>query len=161
MKNKVGFGGGCHWCTEAIFQSLKGVSKVNQGWIAADNEEASFSEAVEVYFNPELINLRVLIEIHLLTHESRSMHSMRGKYRSAIYCTTEKQLTETNFILKNLQSSTATPYITQVLTLAHFKSNEEQFLNYYQTRPEAPFCQTYISPKLKKLRSQFAEQMNP
>jgi len=160
MKNKVGFGGGCHWCTEAVFQSLRGVTEVQQGWISSEKNEVSFSEAVVVYFDPNLISLMTLIEIHLLTHESTSSHSMRGKYRSAIYYTDEEQQNVVRTILINLQLSTPKPYITKILALIEFKSNEDQFLNYYKTRPEAPFCQTYISPKLSKIRKQFAKQMN-
>ncbi len=82
---KIGFGGGCHWCTEAVFQSLKGVEKVEQGWIASEGEASTLSEAVIVHFDTSQISLVLLIEIHLLTHESTSEHSMRKKYRSAIY----------------------------------------------------------------------------
>lgn len=74
---KIGFGGGCHWCTEAVFQSLKGVKSVQQGWIASKNEHFEFSEAVIVDFDPSSIPLKVLIEIHLHTHKSTSEHSMR------------------------------------------------------------------------------------
>lgn len=82
---KVGFGGGCHWCTEAVFQSLVGVIKVEQGFIAPLEVRNAFSEAVVVHFNQDEIGLKNLIEIHLRTHNSTSAHSMRDKYRSAIY----------------------------------------------------------------------------
>jgi peptide-methionine (S)-S-oxide reductase len=58
---KIGFGGGCHWCTESVFQSLKGVQKVEQGWIASTNENDSFSEAVLVYFDETTIDIKVLL----------------------------------------------------------------------------------------------------
>ena len=83
--SKIGLGGGCHWCTEGVFESLLGVSKVNQGWIASSGENSDFSEAIEVYFDPVIISLSDLIEIHLYTHASRSNHSMRSKSRSASY----------------------------------------------------------------------------
>jgi peptide-methionine (S)-S-oxide reductase len=103
MKNKVGFGGGCHWCTEAVFQSLRGEIEVQQGWISSDKNEVSFSEAVVVYFDSNLISLQTQIEIHLMTHPSTSAHSMSGKYRSAIYYTDEGQQNEVNSILINFQ----------------------------------------------------------
>ena len=71
MKIKIALGGGCHWCTEAVFQSLKGVEKVNQGYVASTGENNWFSEAVIVHFNDEIITLKTLIEIHLHTHKSR------------------------------------------------------------------------------------------
>ena len=89
--SKVGLGGGCHWCTEGIFESLIGIKAVNQGWIASIGSDAEFSEAIEVYFDPSIISLRTLIEIHLHTHASTTNHSMRQKYRSAIYTYNESQ----------------------------------------------------------------------
>ena len=83
--SKIGFGGGCHWCTEAVFQSLIGVEKVEQGFVASFNLHNELSEAVIVHFNHKRISLQTLIEIHLLTHSSTSDHAMRKKYRSAIY----------------------------------------------------------------------------
>ncbi len=81
---QIAFGGGCHWCTEAVFQTLIGIENVKQGWISSTNENNSFSEAVIVYFDAEKVELKTLIEIHLLTHKSKSNHSMRNKYRSAV-----------------------------------------------------------------------------
>lgn len=62
--DKIGLGGGCHWCTEGIFQSLSGVQKVEQGWIASEGTSSEYSEAVIVYFYSEEIDLKRLIEIH-------------------------------------------------------------------------------------------------
>ena len=83
--SKVGLGGGCHWCTEGIFESLIGIKAVKQGWIASIDNNAELSEAIEVSFDPSMISLQTLIEIHLHTHASTSNHTMRQKYRSAIY----------------------------------------------------------------------------
>ena len=74
---KIAFGGGCHWCTEAVFQSLIGVEKVEQGYVSSTEGYPSFSEAVIVHFNPRCIRLSTLIGVHLLTHKSSSPHSMR------------------------------------------------------------------------------------
>ena len=83
--HKIGFGGGCHWCTEAVFQFLKGVTKVDQGWISSKEPNAYFSEAILLEYNPQLISLETLVSIHLHTHSSTANHSMRVKYRSAVY----------------------------------------------------------------------------
>ncbi|WP_317040044.1 peptide-methionine (S)-S-oxide reductase [Flavobacterium tructae] len=83
--NTIGFGGGCHWCTEAVFDFFKGVTNVQQGWIKSEAPDDTFSEAVLVDFDSRIIPLEVLIEAHLITHSSTSNHSMREKYRSAIY----------------------------------------------------------------------------
>jgi peptide-methionine (S)-S-oxide reductase len=156
MTNKIGFGGGCHWCTEGVFQSLKGVLQVDQGWIQSTGKNTSPSEAVVVHFSPEVISLSTLIEIHLLTHSSSSDHSKRKKYRSAVYCFNDTQRkTVRDFI--EMRNKTNQTVITQVLPFSSFELNSEEFLNYYQTRKEAPFCQKFISPKLEQLFISHAE----
>ena len=91
--DSIGLGGGCHWCTEAVFLNLKGVVRVEQGWISASGA-VEFSEAVLVHFNPEKISIKDLIAVHLHTHKSTSSHSMRSKYRSAVYTFRIKHLLE-------------------------------------------------------------------
>lgn len=73
---KIAFGGGCHWCTEAIFKSLKGVHSVDQGFVASDGTNKTFSEAVVIHFDQSVITLKDLTAIHLHTHNSTSNHSM-------------------------------------------------------------------------------------
>ena len=153
---KIAFGGGCHWCTEAVFQSLQGVAEVNQGWVASTDKNSTFSEAVIVHFNPLKINLKDLISIHLATHKSTSNHSMRKKYRSAIYVFSNQQKTESENILTEIQENTASQIITQILPFSEFKPSEDQFQNYYKKNPQKPFCKKYILPKLELISSQFA-----
>ena len=159
-EQKIGFGGGCHWCTEAVFQSLNGVNTVEQGWIASDGENSSFSEAVILNYNPESVNLKTLIEIHLLSHSSTANHSFRNKYRSAIYYLDKSQRAEVEKAFSKAKSILDKEPITKVLPLCDFRLNKEEFLNYYQKRQDAPFCQTYISPKLVMLRRRYAKQLN-
>ena len=159
MKNhKIGFGGGCHWCTEAVFQSLKGVDSVEQGWIASEAPFDTFSEAVIVHFNTD-ITLETLIEVHLLTHNSTSRHSMRDKYRSAIYYFDEADKTVTLQKIYSMESENNIKYVTQVIPFKSFKENVESQLNYYLKHKDAPFCQNYISPKLTALRQEFGNQI--
>lgn len=154
---KIGFGGGCHWCTEAVFQSLKGVPKVKQGWIRSVPPNDTFSEAVVVYYDKEEIELKTLLQIHLLTHSSTSQHSMRSKYRSAIYTFSERQAKDILKLLTILQQEFDQPLITKVLPFEAFKENIEQYQNYYYTNPQLPFCQTYIAPKLSFLQKRFSQ----
>lgn len=157
---KIGFGGGCHWCTEAVFQALIGVTEVEQGWIASEGQFASYSEAVIVTFEPKTILLKTLIEIHLLTHASSSAHSFRGKYRSAVYYKDLEQKLAVEHAFSEAKVALKEKPITMILPMVEFKKNEEEFLNYYQSRPDAPFCQTYISPKLDMLRKRFSKELN-
>jgi len=155
----IAFGGGCHWCTEAVFQSLKGIENVEQGFVASNGENNTFSEAVIVHFYPELISLSVLIEIHLNTHKSTSNHSMREKYRSAIYTFDDNQKKEASLILNQFQNEFKNQIITKVLTFKNFKPSTEQFQNYYLKNPKKPFCERFINPKLELLQKQFSEEL--
>lgn len=158
-KHTIGFGGSCHWCTEAIFQSLIGVEKVDQGWISSKPPDDSYSEAVFVTFDTKLVSLETLIEVHLYTHSCTSEHSMRGKYRSAIYYVNATQKKQAMVAILNLQQEFDQPIITKVIPFKAFKLNDQQYLDYYRKNPEKPFCQTYISPKLTDLRARYAPQM--
>jgi len=160
MTNKIGLGGGCHWCTEGIFQSLKGVLKVQQGWIASSQPNSAFSEAIIVEYDAQQIPLAVLIEIHLHTHSSTSSHSMRKKYRSAVYYDDQAIAAQVSAILTTLQNSFNQPIVTQCLPLVEFTLNDKQYLNYFYNQPELPFCQTYIHPKLTKLKKQYGEYLD-
>ena len=148
---KIGLGGGCHWCTEGVFQSILGVKRVDQGWISSQGSDTSFSEGIVVRFDPVLISLETIIEIHLITHSSQSDHGMRSKYRSAVYTFNDQQTQNVKEILFSLQEKSSRNYITQVLNFSKFKLNDEHYLDYYYKNPKAPFCQRYVVPKLKKL----------
>ena len=152
----VGLGGGCHWCTEAIFQALRSVSKVEQGFIASTPPHDAYSEAVLVTFDPEALPLQVVVEAHLRTHSSTSQHRLRGKYRSAVYVSDEAQGQRAQAALSALQPDFDKPLVTQVLPMMEFRPSEARYRNYYTTDPERPFCRTYIEPKLSELRRRFS-----
>ena len=156
---KIAFGGGCHWCTEAVFQALIGVETVAQGWVSSTKENTTFSEAVIVSFNNK-IDLDTLIEIHLFTHKSTSNHSMRNKYRSAIYYFSEVQKEECLQIINTLQPKFENKIITQILEFTGFKPSTKEFQNYYIKNPEKPFCKKYINPKLDLLLLKFSKHIN-
>ncbi|MEM6866541.1 MAG: peptide-methionine (S)-S-oxide reductase [Bacteroidota bacterium] len=156
MKAKLGLGGGCHWCTEAIFLSLKGVLQVDQGFIKSVNS-MDFSEAVLLEYDTAKIGRRDLIEIHLYTHKSTSDHSFREKYRSAVYTFTSSDFSASQEIIRSLQRNFEGNLITQVKEFAKFKPSKERFHNYYFTNPKRPFCTTYIVPKLTLLVQQYSK----
>ncbi|GGY36830.1 peptide-methionine (S)-S-oxide reductase [Parvularcula lutaonensis] len=151
----IGLGGGCHWCTEAVFQALRGVQEVEQGFIASLPPHDFASEAVRLRFDEAVLPLVVLLEIHLRTHASQSDHSMRRKYRSAVYATDDAMAKRCAGLLAELQAGFERPLVTKVLPLVRFELNEERFLNYRAKHPDAPFCSTHIDPKLAMLRAQF------
>ena len=156
QSTQIGFGGGCHWCTEAVFASLRGIVQVHQGFLCSHAPYHSYSEAVLVDYDHSLIPLDALIEIHLRTHASSSAHSMRNKYRSAVYVYDDTQAQSCRSALETLQSAFAKPLITQVLQIVDFKQCEDRYKNYYTTDPNRPFCTTRIEPKLAILRRDFS-----
>lgn len=159
MIESIGLGGGCHWCTEAIFQSLEGVLKVDQGYIAAQKPNNSWSEAVIVHYDEKLVSLKLLIDIHLHTHSSTSKHHMRTLYRSAIYTMDTKSYTAAQNILKELQPQFQKPLVTEVLNYTSFKESRKEIQNYYLTNPEKPFCERYIEPKIALLTQKYKQHV--
>ena len=153
----LGLGGGCHWCTEAVFDHLRGVRSVEQGFHRSDPPYDAWSEAARVSWDPDALPLSVLLEVHLRTHASTSAHSLRGKYRSAVYVGSEGEAEEVRDALAELQAGFAEPLVTQVLPDRGFRMSEARFRDYYRTDPERPFCRTYIDPKLAMLRRKFGE----
>ena len=153
---RIGLGGGCHWCTEAVFQHLRGVAQVEQGFIASAPPHESFSEAVIVHFDPATISLDVLIEVHLRTHAATSDHTMRGKYRSAVYAFHARQQAAAQTVLIALQSSFDAQLVTRALLFVAFRASDMRFQNYQARMPDRPFCKTYIDPKLSLIRRDFA-----
>jgi peptide-methionine (S)-S-oxide reductase len=152
MKYKLGLGGGCHWCTEAVFQAVDGVDKVEQGYISSVAPFADKSEAIVIHFS-EQVNLEKLIDIHLQTHAATKQHSRRSDYRSAIYYFDKELESRIEGIISSLSRKRNQTYITKVLPLVSFEPSRESIQNYYLTRPEAPFCKRYIEPKLEVVRS--------
>ena len=152
---KIGFGGGCHWCTEAVFQAIKGVGEVKQGYISTAQEKETFYEGVLVYYDPGSISLQKLIEIHLQTHQSTSNHSMRSKYLSAVYTFDTLQNSEVLDILDAIQGKFEKQIITKAYKFGDFKASRLEIRNYYKTDPDRPFCKLYIDPKMKILEDKF------
>ncbi len=157
---KLGLGGGCHWCTEGIFSSVVGVHNVQQGWIASTAPHDSLSEAILLEFDTSTISLETLIAMHLHSHSATHEHSMRHKYRSAVYVFSEAQAQAAQSAIEAAQPDFEAPIITKVLTFDRFEGNSEEFLNYYHSNPDKPFCTTYIAPKLRALMQQFGKQLN-
>lgn len=160
VSNKIGLGGSCHWCTEAIFQSLKGVNHVSQGWIQGVGSAALFSEAVVVEYDPAQISLQTLVQIHLHTHSCTSEHTMRSKYRSAVYTFSADQQSAARKAIESAQADFKENIITQIIPFKTFKLNDEKYLDYYFKNPDKPFCKTFIDPKLKILLKEFSTQVD-
>lgn len=133
-----------------------GVEKVDQGYISVNDALEQFYEGILLYFNPEIISLRKLIEIHLQTHHSTSNHSMRSKYLSAVYTFDNIQHKQITFLLAQLQNNYKDAIITKAYSFGAFKESRSEIRNYYKTDPQRPFCKVYIEPKLEFLKREHA-----
>ena len=159
---RVGFGGGCHWCTEAVFEALSGVCSVAQGWIAPATALDDFSEAVLLTFDPCRIGLDTLIAVHLHTHSCTADHALRGRYRSAVYTDSTTQAHHAHGAIDTLQRCDFdAPIITQVLPFGAFRANADRYLHYHAQNPDRPFCQRFIAPKLALIHERFAANSKP
>jgi len=156
----IGLGGGCHWCTEAIYSSLKGIVSVEQGWIASKAPDDEFSEAVLVKIDEQQVSLQDVIEIHLNTHSSTSDHSMRKKYRSAVYVMSKMEKTKVQVLIEDLQKNFSERLITKALIFSDFKKSDDGYLDYFYKNPDKPFCKTYIQPKINKLMQSYPHAVN-
>lgn len=128
--------------------------------MASTDENSSFSEAVIVHFDTTKISLGVLIEIHLHTHKSTSNHSMRSKYRSAIYTFSIEQIKAVTSILELFKFQFDNKLITKVLPFERFKASRKQIQDYYFKNPEKPFCERFINPKLHILLNKFSKYID-
>jgi len=154
---KIGFGGGCHWCTEGVFQALRGVVQVDQGFLQSEAPWDAWAEGVIVTFDPAIIQLGILAEVHLRTHSASGTYSPEGRYRSAVYVFDDQQHDEAARTIAQFASDTGEPARTAVLAFVGFRGSEERYRNYYQTDPSRPFCRRYIDPKLAYIRQHFAD----
>ncbi len=150
--SRIALGGGCHWCTEGVFVSLRGVARVEQGWVSSTPPHDAFSEAVIVHYDPAIITAEDLIAVHLETHASTKAHGLRHRYRSAIYAFTPAEEVCFAEILKRLAPDFSAPLVTRVYPFAAFKPSLPEHQDYYRTDPDRPFCVRFIAPKLAALR---------
>jgi peptide-methionine (S)-S-oxide reductase len=158
---KIGFGGGCHWCTEGVFQALKGVSQVDQGFIQSEAPSDTWAEGVLVSFDPAAISLATLAEVHLRTHSANGTYSPGGRYRSAIYVVDTEQREAAARTIARFASESGKGPRTLVLPFVGFRPSDARYQNYYQTDPGRPFCRRYIDPKLDYIRHHFADVALP
>ena len=147
---EAAFGGGCHWCTEAVFQHVPGVSRVVQGFAAGPAPEDALSEAALVRWNAADVSLATLIDVHLATHAAQADHTLRARYRSAIYAADPSVRARAEALVR-AAGATRAGLVTRVLPLARFEPSPARYRDYYRQRPEAPFCRAHIAPKIARL----------
>lgn len=151
------FGGGCFWCTEAVFNMLKGVSHVEPGYAGGHVEVA------HVEYNPSEINYSDLLTVFFGSHDAtqinRQGNDVGEQYRSVIFYTTEEQKKEAEAFIAGLNASAkeGSPIVTTVEPLSNYSTAEDYHQNYYENNKNQGYCQVIIAPKLQKVQKEFAE----
>ncbi len=172
MKTAV-FGGGCFWCTEAVFQMLKGVEKVEPGYAGGNMDNPSYekvssgttghAEVIRVTYDPAIISYDDLLTVFFGSHDpttpNRQGNDVGEQYRSVIFFQTEEEKREARAKIQEIQESLkdGSRVVTEILPLEKFFPAEEYHRNYFKENTSAPYCQLIIEPKIEKVRKRFAE----
>ena len=170
--NTIVFGGGCFWCTEAVFQRLKGVESVKPGYANGNIENPSyedvstgqsgFAEVAHVVYDPAQINLSVLLDVFFSSHDpttlNRQGNDVGTQYRSAVFYSSPEQKKEIEDYIEQLKKDQVfkNPIVTEVEPLKNYYEAEGYHQNYYDNNRNQPYCQVVIDPKIKKLKAKFA-----
>lgn len=170
MEKNAIFAGGCFWCTEAVFKSLKGVSSVTSGYTGGEKPrptyeevssgETGHAEAVKIAYDPALVSYKDLLTVFFATHDpttlNRQGNDVGTQYRSAIFYEDESQKKEAEEMIAELNEE-GPKIVTEVRPASVFYEAEGYHRDYYERNSSAPYCELVISPKLEKLRSKFYE----
>lgn len=166
------FGGGCFWCTEAVFESLKGIISVMPGYAGGHIENPTYeqvssgktghAEVIKIEFDPSKITYRELLAVFFASHDpttpGRQGDDVGEQYRSIILYANEEQKHQAENIIKEINASaTGDPVITEIKALENFYEAEDYHRQYYLKHKTAPYCQLVINPKLEKVQEQFAK----
>lgn len=173
-KNEVAiFGGGCFWCTEAVFKMLKGVSSVEPGYAGGTKPNPTYeevcgggtshAEVVRVEYDPAQVKYRTLLTIFFASHDSTTLNRQGAdagtQYRSVVFYTTGEQRGEALKFIEELNASTkeGSPVVTEVKPLDKFWPAENYHRDYYAKNKDKQYCRVIIAPKLQKVQKEFAE----
>lgn len=170
---KATLAGGCFWCTEAVFQRLKGVISVVSGYtgrtLASPTPEQVYSgktghaEAIQITFDPEIISYDKLLEVFWKLHDptslNKQMYDVGSEYRSAIFYHDEMQKRIIEESKRNLEKSGyyQNRIVTEIVSFTNFYPAESYNQNYYNKNTYQPYCQIIIDPKIQKLYKDFKD----
>lgn len=166
------FGGGCFWCTEAVFKMLEGVISVEPGYAGGTTKNPTYeevcggktghAEVIKIDYNPDEISFADLLTVFFGSHDpttrNRQGNDVGTQYRSAIFYTTEAQKSAAQDFISGINASSkkGKPIVTEVVPLDAFYPAEEYHKDYYANNPQNPYCELIINPKLQKVQEKFA-----
>lgn len=166
------FGGGCFWCTEAVFTMLRGVISVEPGYMGGHVNHPMYeqvssgttghAEVIRFVYDPGVITYEDLLDVFFATHDpttpGRQGNDIGPQYRSVIFYETEKQRAAASVYIEKLNTSSVrgAPIVTQLEPLGTFWPAEDYHRQYYEHHKDAPYCQLVINPKLRKVQENFS-----
>jgi peptide-methionine (S)-S-oxide reductase len=169
------FGGGCFWCTEAVFQDLRGVRSVLPGYSGGTIANPSYqqvctdttghAEVVAVTFDPREVSYRDLLGVFFATHDpttlNRQGNDVGSQYRSVIFYEDDEQRREAEQAIAELELEGVygAPIVTQLEPLGAFYEAEPYHRNYFRNNPEQPYCSVVIAPKVAKFRQRYLDRL--
>jgi peptide-methionine (S)-S-oxide reductase len=176
MTETAVFGGGCFWCTEAVFKMMKGVTSVLPGYAGGHTINPTYdqvvsgqtghAEVVQIEYDPQLVKYTDLLTVFFGSHDPTSINKQGNdvgeQYRSVIFYTTPTQKEEAESFIKGINDShkEGKEVVTDVLPLDMFYEAEDYHKNYFATHPGNPYCEIIINPKLKKVTERYAHLLN-
>ncbi|WP_456379628.1 peptide-methionine (S)-S-oxide reductase MsrA [Lutibacter sp.] len=166
---------GCFWCTEAIFQRLKGVKSVKSGYTGGSIKNPAYreittgrtghAEAIQIKFDPLIISFQEILDVFFSTHDPTTLNRQgydRGtQYRSAIFYGSEEQKTISESFIATLEAAKVfeNPIVTEITKLDVFYEAEEYHQNYYNNNKTQGYCVAVINPKLEKFLKKYKEKI--
>lgn len=169
------FGAGCFWCTEAMFERVKGVTKVVSGYAGGTTEHPTYrqvssgqtghAEVVQVTFDPATISYADLLEIFWKTHDPTTLNQQGPdfgtQYRSVVFYHNAQQKQVAEAYKQQLDDSRTfpSPIVTEITPLTSFYAAEDYHQDYFSLNRQQPYCRQYISPKLKKFNQLFHDKL--
>ncbi len=167
--------GGCFWCTEAVFQKLKGVESVTPGYTGGhiphptyaevSTGESGHAEAIQIEFDPKIISFETLLDVFWQLHDPTTLNQQGAdhgtQYRSAIFYHDEKQreIAEKSFEKSQKSGMYQDPFVTEIVPFESFYEAEEEHRNFYENNPNQPYCRIVIDPKIQKLFKNFSSKL--
>ncbi|WP_369681466.1 peptide-methionine (S)-S-oxide reductase MsrA [Draconibacterium sediminis] len=172
---KTTVGGGCFWCTEAIYLELKGVVDVKPGYSGGHVKNPTYkqvcdgttghAEVVQITFDPEVVSYSEILEVFFMTHDpttlNRQGNDVGPQYRSAIFYHNEeqKEVAERVIDLFEKEEVYSNPIVTEVSEFDQFYIAEDYHINYYARNKTQGYCQFVVAPKLEKFKKIFKDQL--
>jgi len=172
-KKELIVAGGCFWCTEAVFEVLKGVSDVESGYANGHTLNPTYqdictgqtghAEVIKITYDNSIISVDTLLEIFFVIHDPTTLNQQgadRGtQYRSTILFTDEQTKEVAQKALKVAQNDYANPIVTTIEPLDRYYKAEEYHQDYYRQNSNQGYCMAVIPPKLQKLKAKYSKEM--